>query len=64
MRHTRTAEPLSLGRLLREIDELVFVVQRLDPRAVGDEEATRQELVRKLTTARAELAERIIQRTP
>ena len=64
MRHSTVAEPLSLGRLLREIDELLFVVQRLDLCAVGDEEDTRQELERKLKDARAQLAERIIQRAP
>lgn len=63
MRRTRTPEALSLGKLLKEIDELLYVVQRLNHRAVGEEEATRQELEGKLTEARRQLAERIIQRT-
>ena len=57
-----TAEPLSLGKLLKEVDELVFVVERLDLRVVGGEESIRQELKAKLTQARQRLAETIIQR--
>ena len=66
MQHTshtpHVTEPLSLGKLLKEVDGLLFLVQRLDPRVVGGEESTRQELEAKLTQARQRLAETIVQR--
>jgi hypothetical protein len=50
MRHT--AEPLSLGKLLKEVDGLVFLVQRLDGRMVGAEQSTREEIEAKLLQVR------------
>jgi hypothetical protein len=47
----------------KEVDELLFLIERLDRRTVGDEESIREELVVKLTEVRQLLAELIIQRT-
>ena len=58
-----SAEPLSLGKLLKEVDGLVFLVQRLDGRVGGAEQSTRDEIEAKLLQARHQLAEIIIQRT-
>jgi hypothetical protein len=61
VRHTAT--PLSLGKILKEVDGLVFLVQRLDSRVVGVEQSVREEIEAKLLQARHQLAEIIIQRT-
>ncbi len=61
MRHT--AQPLSLAKLLKEVDGLIFLVQRLDGRVVAAEQSTREEIEAKLLQARHQLAEIIIQRT-
>ena len=60
MRHT--AQPLSLGKLLKEVDGLIFLVQRLDGRVVAAEQSTREQIEAKLLQARHQLAEIIIQR--
>ena len=59
----RTAEPLSLAGIRKEVDELLFLIQRLDRRVVHDEAGIQQELEAKLTDARRQLADLIIQRT-
>jgi hypothetical protein len=56
-------EPLSLAAILRELDELLFVVQKLDSIAIGDDQSVRDELGVKIVEARGLLAEIIIQRT-
>jgi hypothetical protein len=48
----------------KEVDELLFVIERLDRRTVTDQESIRDGLVVKLTRASQLLAEMIIQRTP
>ena len=62
MRHTD--EPISLTHLRKEVDELLLLIQRLDRRVVDDERSIRQELEAKLTEARHQLADLIIQRMP
>ena len=61
MRHI--SDPLSLVSLLKDVDGLRFVVERLDSRTVGTEESTRAEISVKLAQAHERLAEVIIQRT-
>jgi hypothetical protein len=48
----------------KEVDELLFLIERLDDRTVSDEKCIRAELAMKLTQARQLLAELIVQRTP
>ena len=59
-----TNEPLSLTDIRKEVDELLFLIQRLDRRLVDDERGIHQELEAKLTEARHQLADLIIQRMP
>jgi hypothetical protein len=59
----RAPEPLSLAMILKEVEELLFLIQRLDRAVVGDEEGTRLELEARITLARQRLAEIIIQRS-
>ena len=61
MRHI--VEPLSLTEIRKEVDELLFLIQRLDRRVVNGEAGVRQELEVKLVEARHQLGDLIIQRT-
>jgi hypothetical protein len=56
-------EPLSLGKILKEVDELLFLIQKLDRRSIESEVDTRQALEAKLVQIRQKLADLIIQRS-
>jgi hypothetical protein len=56
-------EPLSLGKILKEVEELLFLIQQLDRRAVGSEKEIRRSLEAKLVQIREKLADLIIQRS-
>ena len=56
-------DALSLGKILREVDELLFLVQRLDRRTVGSEVDVRWAIEAKLAQVRHQLADLIIQRS-
>jgi hypothetical protein len=56
-------QPLSLGKILKEVDELLFLIEKLDRRSVGSEVDTRQALEAKLVQIRQKLADLIIQRS-
>jgi hypothetical protein len=56
-------EPASLAIIRKEVEELLFLIERLDRGTVSNEESIRNELAVKLTQARQLLADLIIQRT-
>ena len=61
MRHDE--DPLSLAALLKDVDELLLLIQKLDRRVVGSEIEIRRLLEAKLVQARERLADLIIQRS-
>ena len=56
-------EPLSLADVLTEVNELLFLIERLNTRMVGNDVEIRRAIELKLRQARGRLAELLVERT-
>lgn len=56
-------EPLSLADVLTEVNDLLFLIERLHTRMVGNDVEIRRAIELKLRLARGRLADLLIERT-
>lgn len=56
-------EPLSLADVLTEVNDLLFLIERLNTRMVGNDVEIRRAIELKLRQARGRLADLLIERT-